>query len=212
MNKSWTIEAAIIVALMGAGTAANAAYTITQGASGTTYGTTLDFDEVGGPIGSGIANNAWAGIGLADMAAGDGNNFVGDNAAIFSAPWIGSGLSFYGNFGVFMQFDSDLTNFSGQFWDPSGAPSPFGGGMSVFVFDEGVQVASLSVTPSWGGVGDEWIDISSSGGMVFDEIRVLGFGNDPSTYMDNASWNGVPTPSSMALLGLGGFAATRRRR
>jgi len=184
---------------------------VTQGASGTTYSTTLDFDEAGGPTGPGIANNAWAGVGLADMAAGDGNNFVGDNAALFG-PWIGTGNSFYGNFGIFMTFDSDLTNFNAQFWDPSGAPGPIGGGLGVFVFNDGAEVANAFVTPSWGGVGDEWIDISADSGMVFDEIRVLGFGFDPSTFMDNASWNAVPTPGSLAVLGLGGFVASRRRR
>ena len=184
---------------------------ITQGASGTTYSTTLDFDEVGGPTGPGIANNAWAGVGISDMAAGDGNNFVGDNAALFG-PWIGTGNSFFGNFGIFMTFDSDLTNFSGQVWDPSGPPSLFGGGLGVFVFNDGVQVADLILEPSWGGVGDEWIDISADGGMVFDEIRLVGFGFDPTTFADNLSWNAVPAPSSMALLGLSGFVASRRRR
>jgi len=184
---------------------------ITQGASGTTYSTTLDFDEVGGPTGPGIANNAWAGVGISDMAAGDGNNFVGDNAALFG-PWIGTGNSFFGNFGIFMTFDSDLTNFSGQVWDPSGPPSLFGGGLGVFVFNDGNQVADLILEPSWGGVGDEWIDISADGGMVFDEIRLVGFGFDPTTFADNLSWNAVPAPSSMALLGLSGFVASRRRR
>lgn len=184
---------------------------VTQGATGTTYSTTLNFDEAGGPTGPGIANNAWAGLGLADMAAGDGNNFVGDNAALFG-PWIGSGNSFFGNFGIFMTFDSDLTNFSGQFWDPSGPPGPIGGGLGVFVFDDGVEVANAFLTPSWGGVGDEWIDISATGGMAFDEIRVLGFGFDPTTFADNLSWNAVPAPSSMALLGLSSFVASRRRR
>ena len=184
---------------------------VTQSATGTTYSTTLNFDEAGGPTGPGIANNAWAGLGLADMAAGDGNNFVGDNAGIFG-PWIGSGNSFFGNFGIFMTFDSDLTNFSGQFWDPSGPPGPIGGGLGVFVFDDGVEVANAFLTPSWGGVGDEWIDISATGGMAFDEIRVLGFGFDPTTFADNLSWNAVPAPSSMALLGLSSFVASRRRR
>jgi len=202
---------AIVGTLALIGGSALGSIAVTQGASGTTYSTTLDFDEVGGPTGPGIANNAWAGIGLADMAAGDGNNFVGDNAGLFG-PWIGTGNSFFGNFGIFMTFDTDLTNFSGQFWDPSGPPGPIGGGLGVFVFNDGSEIANAFVTPSWGGVGDEWIDISADGGMVFDEIRVLGFGFDPTTFADNLSWNAVPAPSSMALLGLSGFVASRRRR
>jgi hypothetical protein len=210
-KRNWTIETAAAAALIMAASAASADITVTQSSSGTTYGTTLNFDEAGGPTGPGIANNAWAGVGLADMAAGDGNNFVGDNATLFG-PWIGTGNSFFGNFGIFMTFDSDLTNFSGQFWDPSGPPSPMGGGLAVFVFNDGTEVANSFVTPSWAGVGDEWIDISASGGMVFDEIRVLGFGFDPTTFADNLSWNAVPAPSGLALLGLAGIGATRRRR
>lgn len=209
MNKSWTIEAAITIALLGAGTVANADITVLQGASGTTYGTTLNFDEVGGPTGA-TAANAWAGIGLADMQAGDSAPFVSDASGIF--PWINSGNSFYGNFGVFMTFDSDLTNFSGQFWDPSGDPSPFGGGMGIFVFNDGNQVADLFVTPAWGGLGDTWIDVSATDGMVFDEIRVLGFGFGPTTYADNLSWNAVPTPGALGMLAIAGVASTRRRR
>jgi len=197
------------LALIGGSTLGSIA--VTQGASGTTYSTTLDFDEVGGPTGPGIANNAWAGIGLADMAAGDGNNFVGDNAGLFG-PWIGTGNSFFGNFGIFMTFDTDLTNFSGQFWDPSGDPGPFGGGMGIFVFNDGVEVANNFVTPAWGGLGDTWIDVSATDGMVFDEIRVLGFGFGPTTYADNLSWNAVPTPGALGLLTIAGVASTRRRR
>lgn len=208
MNTTATLA---ITALATAAGGAFASITVSQGASGTTYGTTLNFDEAGGPTGPGLANNSWASTGLADMAAGDGNNFVGDNASLFG-PWIGTGNSFFGNFGVFMTFDSDLTNFSGQVWDPSGAPSPFGGGVGIFVFDDGVEVANMFIEASWGGVGDEWIDISADSGMVFDEVRILGFGFDPTTYVDNLSWNAVPAPSGLAALGMVGLVATRRRR
>ncbi|MBO6512642.1 MAG: hypothetical protein JJ974_01585 [Phycisphaerales bacterium] len=182
--------------------------TVSQGSSGTTYGTTLNFDEVSGPTGPGIANNAWAGIGLADMSSGDGNNVVDD----FVEPWIGTDNAFFGNFGVFMTFDSDLTNFSAQVWDPSGPPGPIGGGVGIFVFNDGAEVANSFITASWGGVGDEWIDVSADGGMVFDEIRIVGFGFSPTTYVDNLSWNAVPAPSGLAALGMIGLATTRRRR
>jgi len=207
MKMSLTTGAAALVALA-SGSAAIADINVTQGASGTTYTTTLNFDEPGGPIGAGLANNLWAGIGLADMAAGDGNNVV-DN---FTQPWIGTDNAFLGNFGVFMTFDSDLTNFSGQFWDPSGPPGPMGGGLGVFVFNDGAEVANSFVTPSWGFVGDDWLDITATDGMVFDEIRILGFGFDPTTYADNLSWNAVPAPGGVAMLGLAGVVAGRRRR
>lgn len=209
MNTNRKIEAAIAIALLGASAAANADITIIQSASGTSYGTTLVFDEIGGPTGV-VAPDAWAGIGVAEMQAGDSVPFVGDASG--THPWINDGNSFLGNFGVFMTFDSDITNFSGQFWDPSGSPGPFGGGMGVFVYNDGVEVANNFVTPAWGGLGDTWFDISVTDGMVFDEIRVLGFGFGPTTYADNLSWNAVPTPSGLALLTIAGVASTRRRR
>lgn len=200
---------AIATIALAAGTSM-ATITVSQAASGTTYGTTLNFDEPGGPTGGGIAGNSWAGIGVTELIAGVGPGGVGDVSAF--NPWINSGNAFEGAFGVFMTFDSDLTNFNGQFWDPSGPPSPFGGGMGIFVFNDGVEVANNFVEPAWGGLGDTWIDITADGGMVFDEIRVLGFGFGPITYMDNASWNAVPTPGALALLGFAGVATSRRRR
>lgn len=185
--------------------------TVTQGASAPTYGTTLNFDEMGGPTGS-VAADSWAGIGLADMQSGTGLGGVGDVSGFY--PWINSGNAFEGAFGVFMTFDSDLTEFSAQVWDPSGPGSFIGGGMIAVAFNDGIEVGSFfsDAGPAWGGIGDEWWNITTSGGMTFDEVRILGFGFSPTTYIDNISWNAVPTPSSMALLGLGGLVSTRRRR
>ena len=208
-TQNWTVEAAA-AAIMVVGAAATADITVTQSSIETSYSTTVNFDEVGGPTGGGIAADAWAGIGLADIQSGTGLGNVADVSGI--NPWVNSGNAFEGAFGVFMTFDSDLSDFSAQFWDPSGAPGPFGGGMGIFIFDDGVEVGSLFVTPAWGGLGDTWIDIAATGGMVFDEVRVLGFGFGPTTYMDNASWNTVPTPGALAVLGLGGLVGARRRR
>lgn len=210
MNSThkWKVESAAFAFALTASLAAGD-ITITQsGAAGATYATTLNFDESGGPTGV-VAPDSWAGIGLADMQAGDGTPIVDDWGSIVG-PWIGDGNSFFGNFGVFMTFGDDLTNFSGQVWDPSGAP-PFGGA-GIFVFDNGVEVTNMFIEPAWGGIGDSWIDISATDGMVFDEIRILGFGFDPSTFVDNLSWNSVPAPGSLAILGCGGMMFSRRRR
>ena len=134
---------------------------------------------------------------------------VDDWTGIFG-PWVGTGNSFFGNFGVFMTLDTDVTEMSLQVWDPSGGP-PFGG-MAVVLFDDGNQVSWTDHTPAWGGVGDEWFDITTDGGDVFDEIRLVGFGFDPTTFMDNVSWNVIPEPTSLAIFGLMGVTVLRRRR
>tara|TARA_R110002073_G_scaffold336260_1_gene531369 strand:- start:108196 stop:108825 length:630 start_codon:yes stop_codon:yes gene_type:complete len=209
MNITSTATGMALIALA-AGTAMGSV-TVSQGASAPTYSTTLNFDEVGGPTGV-VATDSWAGIGLAVMQSGTGLGGVGDVSGVL--PWINSGNAFEGAFGVFMNFDTDLTDFSAQVWDPSGPGSFIGGGMIAVAFDDGVEVGSFfsDAGPAWGGIGDEWWNISTTDGMVFDEVRILGFGFSPTTYIDNISWNAVPTPSSLAMLGLGGLVTTRRRR
>ncbi len=185
---------------------------VTQGTSAPTYTDfTLDFDEPGGPTGV-VDPGAWSvSHGITELQAGDGVPQVDDWTGIFG-PWVGTANSFYGNFGVFMTLDTDVTEMSLQVWDPSGPPGPFGGGLYVFLFDDGVEVSSTEHTPAWGDVGDEWFDITTDGGDVFDEVRILGFGFSPTTFVDNLSWNVIPEPTSLALFGLVGVAALRRRR
>jgi hypothetical protein len=206
MNR---MTAAAVIAALTVAAPVLGDYTITQGSSAPTYGTVLTFDEPGDATGS-IASNAYASYGINELISGTGAAFVGDNTA--GQPWVGTGNSVGGAFGLFMMFDEDLTEMSFQAWDPSGAPSPFGGGMGVVLFNDGVEVSFTVYEPAWGGIGDEWYDITTTGGMVFDEVRVLGFGNPgPTTYMDNMSWNTVPAPGALALLAVGGMLGRRRR-
>ncbi|MCA9305002.1 MAG: hypothetical protein R3B46_14430 [Phycisphaerales bacterium] len=209
------MNAQTLIGLAAAATIAPAAMasynTALTAAAAPTYSTTLNFDEVGGPTGV-VAPNSWAGIGLADMQAGDGTPFVGDNDTPNGGWGLGTGNSFLGAFGVFMTFSTDLDALSLQVWDPSGAPSPFGGGAVAFTFNDGVEVANFAFEPAWGGIGDTWLNITADGGMVFDEVRILGFGFFPTTVVDNLSWNAVPTPASATLLGMAGLASARRRR
>lgn len=211
-NFSMGMAAAAVISMAGT---AFGGYTFTQSAApAPTYASTLNFDEPGAPTGA-VANNAFAAWGIPDLQAGDGAPYVSDETGNPGLGWLGTGNSFKGHFGVFLTFGSDVDSFSTQFWDPSGPPSPFGGGAVAYLFNDGAQVGEAfgySFEPAWGGVGDEWLNITTDGGSVFDEIRILGNGFFPESHIDNLSWNPVPAPGSAIALGALGLAGLRRRR
>ena len=211
MKRQTTTVAAIGIAAI-VGSPALGGYTITQGSSAPTYtGFSLNFDEPGGPTGL-VSATAWQASHGITIDAGDGAPQVDNWDIVHAAGWgLGDDNSFFGNFGVFMTFDSDLTEMSIEVWDPSGPPSPFGGGLLIALFNDGVQVSSATVTPAWGSFGDSWFNLTTDGGDRFDEVRILGFGFEPTTYADNISWN-VPAPGSLALLALAGIVGRRRSR
>jgi MYXO-CTERM domain-containing protein len=178
-----------------------------------TYGTTLNFDEGGVPVGTAIASDSFASFGVSSLAAGDGFNRIDNFSTMPGFGWLPDSNAFIGGFGVFMNFDTDLTEMSAQVWDNSGPASPFGGGMFVVLLNDGVEVSFNIVDPAFGGAGDSWFNITTDGGDVFDEVRFVGAGfAGPLTIMGQASWNVVPAPGAVAVLGLGGFGAARRRR
>ncbi len=190
---------------------ANASIVITQSAGAApTYATTLNFDEPGGPTGNNVPNDSWdvPPWNIPVFSSGDViANDVGDHSA-----FTGQGTNSYvGPFGVFIEFGQDLTEMSFQGWDDSGPGGAFGGGAAVAAYNDGSEVASIFITPAYGGAGDSWFNITTSGGMVFDQIAFLGFGFFPQSYVDNLSWNAVPEPGSLALLAIGGVAMIRRR-
>jgi hypothetical protein len=212
-EESLMSSKAAVTAVLFAGLMAGAAVgdiTVTQGPDAPTYGITLNFDEPGGPTGL-VPPDSWSGDPwrITEFQAGDGFPVVDDFTDLF--PWVGTGNSFFGNFGAFIKFENDLTEFSVAVWDPSGPPSPFGGGLGVFVFNDDELLTQGIGEPAWGGLGDPWWNVTTSDGMVFDEVRILGFGFFPTTYVDDLSWNVVPEPSSL-LLALGAFALMFRRR
>lgn len=184
---------------------------ITQGSSAPTYGTTLNFDEPGTPTGV-VPTTQWLGSHGVTIDAGDGVPYVAPEDLI-NTPWINSGNSFFGNYGVFATFSQPLTALSVQVWDPSGPPSPFGGGLGVFLFSNGNMLDDYGFgEPAWGGIGDSWWNITTTAGTTFDEVRILGFGFFPTTYADNFSWQVVPEPTSLGLFGLGALTFLRRTR
>ena len=216
-NSDMISKTTIVIAALGAASSsAFAGYTITQqNAAAPTYGTTLNFDEPGTPTGI-VPTDTWSSLGLVEMQAGDQQPIVDDFSGLY--PWVNDGNAFYGNFGVFMTFDTGLTEMSIRVWDPSGEPSFFGGGLNVILLNDGELVWDLGTQngeiaePAWGGLGDSWFNITTTDGMVFDEVRILGFGFTPTTFVDNISWNPIPTPGTLAVVGLAGLGAVRRRR
>jgi hypothetical protein len=200
----------LTVAMFGTAAAAHGGVTIVQGPTAPSYAMNLNFDEAGGPTGK-VEPTAWLATYGITIEAGTGTEFVDDFDDANGGWGLGDGNSFFGNFGVFMTFTDDLTEMSFDAWDPSGPQTPFGGGLGVFVLNDGVEVANAFVTPAWGGVGDPAFNITTDGGMVFDEVRVLGYGFAPTTYVDNLSWNVVPAPGCIAMLGTA-FLLGRRRR
>ncbi|MHC5005687.1 MAG: hypothetical protein ACYTJ0_21530, partial [Planctomycetota bacterium] len=193
MMQRLTITAMTAVAAATTGPAL-AGYNINQGTDAPTYPEyVLNFDEAGGPTGV-VPADAWQASHGIVIEAGDGVGQVDDWDTLNGGWGLGGGLSFRGGFGCFMTFDQDVQAISFEIWDPSGPPSPFGGGLGVFLFNDGEEVASFFTTPAWGGIGDTWFDISATNGEVFDEVRVLGYGFPAETYIDNMSWELVPVP------------------
>jgi hypothetical protein len=203
MKRSVLLVALPVIA---AESAANASVTVTRGNSAPAYATLVTFDEVGGPVGVNPPNDAWAPQGISFLGSGEGNRFVGNNSTISGT----TDNSFYGAFGVFINFSSDITAASLQYWDTSGSGGPFGGGTAVVALNDGVEVGFLSGPGVVGTQTNTWFNIVATDGMAFDEIRCVGFGFFPEAVVDNVSF--VPAPGSLALLGLGGAAALRRRR
>mgnify|MGYP003579879156 FL=1 len=117
---------------------ASASITVTQQAGpAPTYGITLNFDEPGGPTGPNVPSNAWSSIGITSLVSGEGTNFVGDLSGDF--PWLPNNNVYAAPFGAFINYGADLSAFSIQVWDPSGPPGPFGGGLGVLFFLDGVR-------------------------------------------------------------------------
>jgi len=189
---------------------AGAAVTITQGPSAPTYANTLTFDEPGQATGE-VQPDYWLANFGVSIESFDSVEIVDDFQTALGFPWLGTGNSFFGNFGVGIDFAEAVEAMSIQAWDPSGAPSPFGGGFRVEASLGGNPVATLFTTPSWAGAGNSWFDIVGGPGMKFDRVVLLGFSFFPTTYVDNISWT-VPAPGAAALFGVAGLVGLRRRR
>ena len=208
MNKSTLVIAAIAGAAMS--TSAMGAITITQGPAQQAFiDYEINFDEPGVPTGVTLPTNFYQGSHGATITPGQaGTGGVYDWSTYLGFP-TGTGLSYLGPNGVTFVFDYAVTGLDLQMLDPAGPGGPFGGGARIDLFDNGSTVGSLFFGPAWGGTGDEWLHVIADGGDSFDSFTVQGFGNPPTTYIDNVTW--TPAPGSLALLGFAGMAMRRRR-
>jgi hypothetical protein len=212
MHRSITLTCAALSTAALVSTSVFGGYLVEQGPSAPTYTDyALDFDEPGGPTGM-VPPDAWLGTHNLIIDSGVGG---GGEVAAFGdlLGWdLGDENSWKGPYGGFMTFQEDLTGMSLEVWDPSGPEEPWGGGMSVYLFNDGIEVAFNFFDAPWGGEGDTWLNLVADGGDVFDEVRILGWGMIPETYMDNMSWDVVPSPGGLAIMALAGLAARGRRR
>lgn len=203
------------LALALATSSAFGAYTITQGTSAPTYGTTITFDEPGVPVGENIDPFTYYADDGITFSSGAGFVMVSDyDATEFIAGGNGDGNQIGTGFSLVMLFEDGATEASWQGWAP-GSPNPPFGGINVFLLNDGEQVGDYSGSSPFGGVGDEWFNVTTSDGDTFDEIRFFnGAFNSFNTYADNVSFNVVPEPSSLVLCGLASLVglALRRRR
>ena len=211
MNRTRQIS---LVGLAFASSIACASVDVSVGASAPTYGTTLNFDEAGGPTGSGIANDSWSGIGVSSLYGLDGNTFVDNLNATPGFGWLPNNNVMVGNFGVAIEFDTDVTEFSAQVWDNAGPADFISGGMIAVAEKDGVEVGSFFWEfPIYGPGGDNWFNFTTSGGDFFDRVAFVGFAFvSPQTIIDNISFNTVPVPGTASLLGCGLLTLSRRRR
>jgi len=126
-----------------------------------------------------------------DIEGTNGTQFMGFNGSSYSAT---------------MLFDTTINAFRLDAARSSGSSA--GNTVKIEGYLNGVLINFMTVT-----LGDinEWSTLSIDGS--FDKIVMFGNGNGFRPFgVDNIQWNAVPTPSSLALLGLGGLLAGRRRR
>jgi hypothetical protein len=83
----------------------------------------------------------------------------------------------------------------------------------VVVLDDADNIIDgMGLTGAWGGIGNTWYNITTTGGSTFKNVVIYNNGFDQFSYVDNLSWNVVPGPGSLALLGFAGLVGSRRRR
>ena len=175
----------------------------------------IDFNEPGVPVGVPMDPFTF-------YQASDGISFGSGNGFTMVEDWDtlegiaggeGMGNQLAGGFSVRMMFDTPINEISWQGW-ADGNPAPPFGGINVILKRDGAELAFYSGVAAFGGIGDEWFNVTSSGDSeAFDEIVFFnGAFSSFTSYVDTISWsNPVPAPGAMALLGIAGLIGRRRR-
>ncbi len=199
------------VAIAALSSSTMAGYVITQGPTAPQYaGYQVDFDQPDDPVGA-IVGDEWQGSHGITFMAGTGDGGVVDDWDAVYGPWgLGTGNSHWGSFGTFVNFDYAVQEMSFEAWN--NGTDPWMGGIGIYVFNEGVEVAFLGTTPAWAGAGDSAFNIVGTDGDSFDEIRIIDWDfASVGMFTDNYSWNAVPGPGALSLLALAAVASRRRR-
>lgn len=217
------IAVAAQAAVLCASANAQIAWTATPTATpAPTYANTLNFDEAPLPANAGtqtpIASNAYASRGVTSITSNGG--VIVNNGNVPGWTFFPAGNQATASSYIAVQFAYDITSFSAQFWESAPNSGFNGGGARIDLYDNGTVVGSHFITnPFWQGnlnviaTLPTWFNAVATGGVVFDRVEFLGFGNpfgSDTAAIDNLSW--VPSPGAAALLGMGGLFAGRRRR
>ena len=138
------------------------------------------------------------------------NNAIGAAATIKQAN-IGVGQVGIGDT-IFVQFDAKGSGAAGGVAFAEMFQELAGGGTSGGMIFTG---APLTLTDEYQTFNFEFLitgDVSGGITLQFNAATGANPGSESILFVDNVSVAFVPAPASMALLGLGGLAATRRRR
>ncbi|MEM7680544.1 MAG: PEP-CTERM sorting domain-containing protein [Planctomycetota bacterium] len=171
-------------------------------AGGPAAGTTLEV--VGGIDDTGGGTPAIAPIAFDDFTLDiTGNNNTFDDSFVSTATELGLGLFSGEHESAVLSFPTPLTAFAATFESPASS-----NGLEVTI--DGVEVDTFPLFLAGGGQGQQFLGFISD--TPFSTVTITSSFGGETFFLDNIEVEVVPEPASLALLGLGGLMAARRRR